>query len=254
MKKVFMALLLGLSTALGYSQVKISVQGGNGLNTITENENYKTMLGFRFGAGFEFPINRTWSMQTGLQVLNRKYNFNDTDEAFFTTEEGGKVFMAVEAKSKINAFYVQIPLKAAAYLPLSNSCGLQFSAGPYIAYGIGGKYNLKMTSVSSEYLDNDNDNDINHGQITKAETFNSHHKTFDKDNGFKRLDIGLSLGVDVKYKQLFVGIGVEYGLLPVSKEFQKDYFKYMQQKDQTLVSTHNFGVEFHVGFCFSAGK
>lgn len=252
MKRVFMALLLGLSTALGYSQVKVSVQGGNGLNTITANENYKTMLGFRFGAGFEFPINRTWSMQTGLQVLNRKYSFNDTDEAFFTTEEGGKGFMAVEAKSKTNAFYVQIPLKVAAYLPLSNSCGLQFSAGPYVAYGIGGKSNLDLAFSYTESISPDNDN-IG-GSHNVSEAIHTKHKTFDKDGGLKRLDIGLSLGVDVKYKQLFVGIGAEYGLLPIDKEFPKDFFKYALQKDQTLVSPHNLGVEFHVGFCFSAGK
>lgn len=212
------------------------------------------MLGFRFGAGFEFPINRTWSMQIGLQVLNRKYSFNDTDEAFFTTEEGGKGFMAVEARSKINAFYVQIPLKAAAYLPLSSSYGLQFSAGPYIAYGIGGKSNLNLALSYIESISPDNDNMGGSNNVSKAMYTEYKTKTFGKDGGLKRLDIGLSLGVDVKYNQLFVGIGAEYGLLPIDKEFPKDFFKYALRKDQTLVSPHNFGVEFHVGFCFSAGK
>ena len=80
------------------------------------------------------------------------------------------------------------------------------------------------------------------------------HKTFDKNEGLKCLDIGLSLGVDFKYKCLFAGIGAEYGLLPIDKEFPKDLFKYSFQEDQTLVSPHNIGIEFHVGFCFNAGK
>ena len=75
------------------------------------------------------------------------------------------------------------------------------------------------------------------------------HKTFDKNDGLKRLDIGLSLGVDFKYKQLFAGIGAEYGFLPIDKEFPKDIFKYSIQENQTLVSPRNIGIEFHVGFC-----
>ena len=80
------------------------------------------------------------------------------------------------------------------------------------------------------------------------------HKTFDKNDGLKRLDIGLSLGVDFKYKSFFAGIGAEYGFLPIDKEFPKDLFKYSIQENQTLVSPHNIGIEFHVGFCFSVGK
>ena len=52
-----------------------------------------------------------------------------------------------------------------------------------------------------------------------------HLETFNRDSGLKRLDIGLSAGVDYKYKSFFVGGAVEYGLLPVSKEFLKSMFE-----------------------------
>ena len=63
------------------------------------------------------------------------------------------------------------------------------------------------------------------------------HKTFDKNDGLKRLDIGLSLGVDFKYKQLFAGIGAEYGFLPIDKEFPKDIF-HPGKPDTCLPSQH----------------
>ena len=215
-KHLLIALVLGLSTTICHSQVKISVQGGTGLTGITKNENYNANFGYRFGVGVEFPIDKTWSMQTGLQLLNRSYSIDEAVTALGITETGKQIYMGLGIDSKINGIYLQVPIKVAAYLPLNNNCGLQFSGGPYIAEAT--------------------------------------HKTFDKNEGLKCLDIGLSLGVDFKYKCLFAGIGAEYGLLPIDKEFPKDLFKYSFQEDQTLVSPHNIGIEFHVGFCFNAGK
>ena len=233
-KHLLIALVLGLSTTICHSQVKISVQGGTGLTGITQNENYNANFGYRFGVGVEFPIDKTWSMQTGLQLLNRSYSIDEAVTALGITETGKQIYMGLGIDSKINGIYLQVPIKVAAYLPLNNNCGLQFSGGPYIALGIG----ITPREGNGATLVN--------GEAT--------HKTFDKNEGLKCLDIGLSLGVDFKYKCLFAGIGAEYGLLPIDKEFPKDLFKYSFQEDQTLVSPHNIGIEFHVGFCFNAGK
>ena len=48
-KQLLIALLLGLSTTICHSQVKINVQGGTGLTGITKNENYNANFGYRFG-------------------------------------------------------------------------------------------------------------------------------------------------------------------------------------------------------------
>ena len=224
-KQLLIALLLGLSTTICHSQVKINIQGGTGLTGITKNENYNANFGYRFGVGVELPIDKTWAMQTGLQFLNRSYSVDEGITALGTNEEGKQTYMVLGIDSKINGIYLQVPIKVAAYLPLNNNCGFQFSGGPYIAYGIGGKSKVNWILASQ-----------------------------DKNDGLKRLDIGLSLGVDFKYKQLFAGIGAEYGFLPIDKEFPKDIFKYSIQENQTLVSPRNIGIEFHVGFCFSVGK
>ena len=50
-KHLLIALVLGLSTTICHSQVKISVQGGTGLTGITQNENYNANFGYRFGVG-----------------------------------------------------------------------------------------------------------------------------------------------------------------------------------------------------------
>lgn len=253
-KHLLIALVLGLSTTICHSQVKISVQGGTGLTGITKNENYNANFGYRFGVGVEFPIDKTWSMQTGLQFLNRSYSVDKGITALGTNEEGKQIYMALGIDSKINGIYLQVPIKVAAYLPLNNNCGLQFSGGPYIAYGIGGKSKVNWVLATKERLDDDDFITPSEGNGATLVNGEATHKTFEKNDGLKRLDIGLSLGVDFKYKSFFAGIGAEYGFLPIDKEFPKDLFKYSIQENQTLVSPHNIGIEFHVGFCFSVGK
>ena len=241
-KHLLIALVLGLSTTICHSQVKISVQGGTGLTGITQNENYNANFGYRFGVGVEFPIDKTWSMQTGLQFLNRSYSVDEGITALGTNEEGKQIYMVLGIDSKINGIYLQVPIKVAAYLPLNNNCGFQFSGGPYIAYGIGGKSKVNWVLVTQERFDDDGLIAPGEGSSTSSVNVSkAMHKTFEKNDGLKRLDIGLSLGA-------------EYGLLPIDKEFPKDLFKYSFQEDQTLVSPHNIGIEFHVGFCFNAGK
>ena len=197
----------------------------------------------------EFPLARAWSLQTGLQLLNRKSSI-DEDALETRQYEGETVLLYETKKSKMSAVYLQLPVKIATYLPLNTDCGLQISAGPYIAYGIGGNIDGEMKRDPHWSGDSFVPEEIRNLAVHRG----FHLETFNRDSGLKRLDIGLSAGVDFKYKCLFAGIGAEYGLLPIDKEFPKDLFKYSFQEDQTLVSPHNIGIEFHVGFCFNAGK
>ena len=247
-KHILFALFLSLATSICYSQVKINVQGGAGINGITKEEVYKANFGYRFGVGVEIPLVRTWSLQTGLQFLNRK---STADESVFgyTQYEGEEVALYQTVKSTINAVYLQLPVKIATCLPIGKNCGLQISAGPYIAYGIGGNSDMEVAQSITSANDG-----ITSGNIPKVNYLKVKFDTFDKDGGLKRLDIGLSIGADFKYKSFFVGCGVEYGLLPIDKEFPKDILKATLDGNQTMVSPHNFGVELHVGYCFSLGK
>ena len=50
-------------------------------------------FGYRFGVGVEFPIDKTWSMQTGLQLLNRSYSIDEAVTALGITETGKQIYM-----------------------------------------------------------------------------------------------------------------------------------------------------------------
>lgn len=268
-KLITIALLLGTVTSFCYSQtydndsrVKILIQGGAGLNGITKSENYKADFGYRFGVGVEYLLNQTWSLQTGIQVLNRRYSIDDEASVLNPVGDGKYAVSGDMIKAKKNAIYLQIPVKAAMYLPFNVNAGLQLSAGPYIAYGIGGKSNMEWTHADGEIalLNPDNPELVLGTDPPTLYTRIIDHGTFDKERGLIRFDLGLSVGVDFKYKQFFAGVGAEYGFLAIDNDFSKDYFKenindyQYGAKVATSVSPHNYGVEMHVGFCFSAGK
>lgn len=250
-KRSLIAVLLSLCFIIGQAQTKISVQGGIGLNGITKNENYDVKMGYRFGIGVEFPFNPTWSLQTGVQLLNRNYGFDKGVEFTGINEEGNDIMAILGVDAKTNAIYIQVPIKVAAFLPINNNCGLQFSAGPYLAYGTGGKSSIDWKLVSAVRLPSGTE--LIPGGNTKLLEGYTQTNTFGKE-GIKRIDLGLSLGLDFKYKDLFAGFGIEYGLLPIDKEFPDDVFKTILQQNEKLVSPHNYGIEIHVGYCLPLNK
>lgn len=247
-KRFLLGLLIVLVSSACFAQVKLSLQGGTSLTGITGGTDYNACMGYRLGIGIGFPVNKVWSVQTGLQVLNRRYSFEQTKLYEVATAEGAQGYITAYAKSQINAVYLQLPVKVAAFVPINKNCGFQFSAGPYLSYGIGGHSTLEMAYAAME--SGYEDGKIHPAGGSSSGITGSKHATFDSRDGLKRMDVGLSVGVDFKYRFLFAGFGAEYGFVPIDKKFPKDINSSVLGIEQKLVSPHNIGLEIHIGFCF----
>ena len=79
----------------------------------------------------------------------------------------------------INQLYLELPLMVGARIHTASNFDLLFKGGPYLAYGVGGK--TKIDGVSE-----------------KADTFG--------DDGLKRFDAGLGLGVAFEFGKIVVGV------------------------------------------------
>ena len=79
----------------------------------------------------------------------------------------------------INQLYLELPLMVGARIHTASNFDLLFKGGPYLAYGVGGK--TKIDGVSE-----------------KADTFG--------DDGLKRFDAGLGLGVAFEFGNIVVGV------------------------------------------------
>jgi hypothetical protein len=171
-KIVFAATLVALT--VGATQVNaqdkpvtFGVKAGVNLSTLGGDlKDSKYTFKYQFGVTADIALTETVYIMTGLD------------------------FQAKGAKLggiKYNPMYLQLPATIGYKFDLGGDTRLVLNAGPYIAYGIGGK----------------------------AKGGESSQKLF-KDNIFKRLDYGVIGGVGVEFGRLAVGAGYDLGLANIS--------------------------------------
>src|SRR5262249_3096847 len=91
---------------------------------------------------------------------------------------------------KIHANYLEVPVYGVYVYPLSSGSKVFGGLGPYFAYGLGGK--------------------------TKGNGFSE--KTFDKDFGFKRFDVGLAATAGYMLPSgIYARLGYDYGLADIDR-------------------------------------
>ncbi len=238
MKTRLLSLLFLVFSICGYAQVKMTVQGGVG-----KASDCSFKVGYRLGVGVEFPLNSQWSLQTGLQAVDRHYDTDKFSSSIQTDENGHIVsYLGVGIDESVNAVYLSVPIKAVLTMPVSRQSALCFNGGAYVAYGIAGR--IKST-IHSCYEASFTANEVESFAVTSNSTID----TF-SDKGLKRLDMGLSMGIDYFYKNIFVGIGLEYGLFQTNKEFTDDFLT-MKYVNTSITYPRNMGLELHVGYSFA---
>ena len=249
MKKLFLLLTFVCLCAVASAQVNLTVKAGTTLNGWTPSTDYDAKFGYRVGVGVDFGLSKHWGLQTGLELLNRREGLHK-EKYVEDVAQGYDLKSHIDIKSKINAMYLHLPVKVVYNIPFNQNSGLALSAGVYVECGIAGKVKNTVDVVTKHVNSNVTLPENIYNEYNGKETGKS--DTFSKDN-LKRMDVGLSLGVDYGYKNLFIGVSGEYGLIPVHKDLQKTIFL-TDGGDMKTVSPHNLAVELHIGYRFCLGK
>ena len=178
MKKLKLSLLiafLGMFSIVGAQTTSLSIKGGLNMSNFYGDElSDKNMKpGFHIGLGADLGFTPNMALQTGL---------------FFSTKGAKYTFGSIEYN--VTANYLQLPVHLAYKIDVTPGTKVVFHAGPYVAYGIGGK-----------------------NKIGSTETIN----TFDKDLGLKPFDAGLGLGVGAEFGAILVDLGWDMGLTNLSR-------------------------------------
>ncbi|MDR3816840.1 MAG: porin family protein [Bacteroides sp.] len=172
MKKCILFILFALVSVVGFSQITgWNAKVGMNISNYTGDADMNAKIGFKLGGGFEYAFDNTWSLQPSL----------------FVSSKGAK-----QDELTINAYYLELPVMAAARFDVANNTNVVINAGPYLACGIAGKSKVDMGNV--EYKEN---------------TFG--------DGGLKRFDAGLGVGVALELGQIIVGLDGQFGLVDVQK-------------------------------------
>ncbi len=196
MKKILMAALV-CATAFGAKAQNLYVQGGVNLANITKNgngdtEKNNTLTTFNVGLMNRFNISTTFDIETGLLLTGK----GSKAETYFNN---GNDYI----KTKFNPLYVELPLNAVISVPLQKTTSLFFTAGPYVAVGVGGKSKADskfgpLTSSSESDIQFNNDDPFTSAQEDAAY------------NKLKRFDYGANIGAGFRFTKLI--LKANYGI------------------------------------------
>lgn len=173
MKKSILFVLFALFSVAGFSQITgWNAKVGMNFSNYSGDLDLNAKVGFKIGGGFEYAFNDTWLLQPSL---------------FFSTKGAKK------DGNSINAMYLELPVMAAARFNIADNTNLIVNAGPYFAYGVGGKTKFDLGDNTEQ----------------KVNTFGS--------DRLKRFDVGLGVGVAVEFGRIIAGLDGQFGFVDVQK-------------------------------------
>lgn len=160
MKKFLMTAVLGMFALAGFSQVKWDAKFGMNFSNMTKDSEAKALPGFHLGVGMDYGFSENWSLQSGLLISSKGYKY----------KEG-------EYKETTRPIYLDIPILAAYKFNISDNTKFVINAGPYLAFGLGGK--VKYDGVDES------------------------DKVFG-DDGWNRFDLGLQYGIGLELSDRYL--------------------------------------------------
>lgn len=182
MKKIklsFIIAFLGIVSFVGAQPASISIKAGPNMSNYYGDDltDKNVKIGFLAGLGADLAFSPNMSLQTGLFFSAKGAEFSDRDNGDWID-------------ANVNANYLQIPIHLAYKIEVTSATKIVFHAGPYAAYGIGGKMELGSLEMD----------------------------TFDKDLGLKPFDAGLGLGVGAEFGSFLIDLGWDMGLTNISRD------------------------------------
>lgn len=197
--KVGLLSVLFLFVTMTYAQNKIvtvGVRAGFNFSGVSNGApGDKTKVGFNFGMTADFRLSDEMYLLTGLE-----YTVKGTKgKTFFAAGEDdwGQYYDDHYYITSEKPAYLQLPLHVGYLWAINRDFRLMFHAGPYMAYGLGGKKDEKW-----EYADRTEKGDTDYFGV-----------------GVSKFDWGLGAGVNVEYDRYVLGLGYDIGL----KKFAPDY-------------------------------
>jgi hypothetical protein len=125
----------------------------------------------------------------------------------------------------LTPYYLEVPIMLSLKAALSNDMALRVNAGPYLAYGLGGKGKMSSKEMGSVEVGID---------------------LFGEELGFKRFDAGIGFGGGLEIKQFYLGVTYDLGLaniMPSNDDDILDYGDYkitMKNKTLSISLGYNF--------------
>ena len=166
--------------------VSIGMKGGVNFSKLHHSD-YNTDVNYKLGyhIGVEFDINlcQSLSINSGAYFIQKGYKLEVPD---------------AQIKVHDDAKWIEVPVLLSYRIPLSDATKFQLNLGPYFSYGLGGKQKMDYAGGTTEM------------------------DSFDKYDGLKRADVGLSYGCAVSVSQLLFSVSYENSLIKLGQRSSDD--------------------------------
>ncbi|HEY8959584.1 porin family protein [Chitinophaga sp.] len=180
------------------------VNAGLNISNAYEGANYilapkKSKPGFQAGFNIDYAVSDNFYLRSGLSLTTKGVIHEKTDIWI-----GGSNPPVTYSKTTTRETYLQLPLLIGYQYHITPAYRLFAQAGPYFAYGIGGKEITESKTIhQSEEIDN---------KKVSTDTFG------EKGTGLSRTDCGLGGGLGVGYKRIALMISYELGLVNLAPD------------------------------------
>jgi len=141
--------LLSLLSFAGHAQLKVGIRGGFSLTNVSlvseenERQNTEAIPRFQIGLTLDIPLVADFYLQPAVLYAGKGYK-----------QDGGWL-VAAEGEFEVKLAYVEVPVNLL-YKPQLGTGNLLIGAGPYLGYGIGGKWDTNGQIVIGDIVLSEN--------------------------------------------------------------------------------------------------
>lgn len=192
MRFMLVVAMLAMVTSIS-AQMNLGIKGGVNMSNFYGDElnDNNVKIGFHIGLAADYDFAYNSAIQTGLFFTTKGAKYSDS----FGEDISGDI--------TANPMYLQLPIHYAYKIDVSPGTRVVLHAGPYAAYGVGGK---TKASGSVGDINAEVDGDV-----------------FGDDGFLKRFDAGLGLGVGLELGALLFDLGWDMGLINIADSDNNDF-------------------------------
>ena len=169
-------------------------------------------LGFNVGMAADYEFESNVAIQSGLYFITKGAKLSSSK----IDQKVGDIRLSGTVDKTANAMYLQVPLHLAYKIDVTPGARVVLHAGPYAAYGVGGKISGKSTVKVSGNVPADQKAAVD-AALKQINASTTSVNTFDKKTGYKPFDAGVGIGVGAEFGPFLVDLGWDMGLLNISR-------------------------------------
>lgn len=223
-------------------QFQVGVEFGGNISSFISSKDYQDLIssqyegafksssgfGFQGGVYGDFNLSEKIFLEIGLYFVQKPHKESFNSESI-DSQIGITIVTTNTADVKYNPIYMQIPILFKVNFSLSENASINLKAGPYFAFGLGGKIKtnkaLKVVTTESDGI-----------ELGRLEQEVSSSTNFFES--YEKSDIGLIAGLGFDFSKITCGLFVDYGLMNMI----------ISAKEK--MSANNFSIGLNVGYKF----